>query len=97
MNNRRLLATGIVGSAICALGCVTPIFVVALGAVGLSAMTGYLDYVLFPGLAVFPGSTAAKSCKGGGSGPAPQDRFHRPGRPRRKFANGSPRHPIALA
>ncbi len=46
MNNRRLMRTGIVGSVICGLGCVTPIFVVALGAVGLSAMTGYLDYGL---------------------------------------------------
>ncbi len=57
MKDRKLLRTGIVGSAICALGCVTPVFVVALGAVGLSAMTGYLDYVLFPGLAVFLGLT----------------------------------------
>ena len=57
MNNLGLLRTGIIGSVICALGCVTPIFVVALAAVGLSAMTGYLDYVLFPGLAVFLGLT----------------------------------------
>ena len=57
MNNRGLLRTGIVGSVICAVGCVTPIFVIALGAIGLSAMTAYLDYVLFSGLAVFLGLT----------------------------------------
>ncbi len=55
MNNRRLMRTGIAGAAICALGCVTPIFVIALGVVGLSALTGYLDFVLFPGLALFLG------------------------------------------
>ena len=37
--------------------CFTPILVVLLGAVGLSAALGWLDYVLFPALAFFVGLT----------------------------------------
>ncbi|HEY3074269.1 MAG TPA: mercury resistance system transport protein MerF [Burkholderiales bacterium] len=54
---RRLLHVGIVGTAIAALCCFTPVLVVLLGAVGLAALTGYLDYVLFPALAFFIGLT----------------------------------------
>ena len=53
----RLLRVGIVGTVIAALCCFTPILVVLLGAVGLAALTGYLDYVLFPALAFFIGLT----------------------------------------
>jgi mercuric ion transport protein len=53
MNDKRLLKTGIIGSVIVALCCVTPILVVLFGVVGLSALVGYLDYVLLPALAVF--------------------------------------------
>jgi len=55
MENRRLLGVGIVGTVIAALCCFTPILVVLLGAVGLSAVVGWLDYVLLPALAVFVG------------------------------------------
>ena len=44
---------GIIGTVIVALCCFTPILVVLFGIVGLSAVVGYLDYVLFPILAVF--------------------------------------------
>jgi len=47
----------IVGSAIVALCCVTPILVIALGALGFAAIVGWLDLVLFPMLAVFLGLT----------------------------------------
>ncbi len=57
MKSNGLLATGIIGTAITALCCFTPVFVVLLGAVGLSALTGYLDYVLLPALAIFVGLT----------------------------------------
>jgi mercuric ion transport protein len=40
----------LVGTIIVALCCFTPILVVSLGVVGLSAFTPYLDYVLFPAL-----------------------------------------------
>ncbi len=51
--NDRLLKMGIIGTVIIALCCFTPILVVLFGIVGLSALVGYLDYVLLPALAVF--------------------------------------------
>ncbi|TAM64008.1 MAG: mercury resistance system transport protein MerF [Rhodanobacter sp.] len=48
---------GAIGSVLVALCCFTPILVILLGAVGLSALTGYLDYVLLPALVVFIGLT----------------------------------------
>ena len=57
MNDKNLLRTGIVGSAIVALCCVTPILVIAFGALGLAALVGWLDFVLFPMLAAFLGLT----------------------------------------
>ena len=56
-SDRRLLTTGIIGTAIVALCCFTPILVVLFGIVGLSAVLGWLDYVLFPALAFFIGLT----------------------------------------
>ncbi len=53
MNDRKLLRTGIVGAAIAAICCFTPAAVILVSAVGLSAIVGYLDYVLFPALAAF--------------------------------------------
>ena len=58
MNDKTLLRTGIVGSVIVALCCVTPILVVAVSALGLAAVVGWLDFVLFPLLAFFLGLTA---------------------------------------
>ena len=51
--NDRLLKMGIIGTVIAALCCFTPVLAVLLGVVGLSAVVGYLDYVLFPALAAF--------------------------------------------
>ena len=45
-----LLKTGIVIALIC---CATPVLVILLGAIGLSAMVGWLDMVLLPALAIF--------------------------------------------
>ena len=53
MNDRKLLGVGIVGTVVAALCCFTPLLVVVLGAVGLSAALGWLDYVLLPALAFF--------------------------------------------
>lgn len=53
MNEKTLLRTGVIGSVIAAICCVTPALVVLVTAVGLSAVVAYLDYVLFPALAVF--------------------------------------------
>ncbi len=49
----RLLQIGIIGSIIAAICCFTPVLVVLLGAIGLSALIGYLDIVLLPALAIF--------------------------------------------
>ena len=57
MTNNKLLCTGVGGSVIAAICCFTPLLVVVLGAVGLSAWLGWLDYVLFPALALFLGIT----------------------------------------
>jgi len=48
-----LLKFGVISTIIAALCCFTPVLVVLLGVVGLSALTGYLDYVLFPALGFF--------------------------------------------
>ena len=53
MNDRTLLRTGIIGTLVAAVCCFTPALVVLLGAVGLSAWLGWLDYVLLPALALF--------------------------------------------
>lgn len=55
--SRRLLRIGVVGSVVAAICCFTPVLAVLLGAVGLSAMIGYLDVVLLPALAIFLGLT----------------------------------------
>lgn len=57
MDNRTLLKTGIAGSVIAARCCATPVLVIALGVVGLSAWAGWLDYVLIPALVIFVGIT----------------------------------------
>ena len=54
---KTLVRVGIVGTVLVALCCFTPILVVGLAVVGLSALTGYLDVVLLPALAVFIGLT----------------------------------------
>ncbi|MDX1605239.1 MAG: mercury resistance system transport protein MerF [Candidatus Competibacterales bacterium] len=57
MKDRTLLKTGITGSVIAAICCFTPLLVVTLAAVGLSAWIGWLDYVLLPALVLFLGLT----------------------------------------
>ncbi len=52
-SNNRLLKVGVIGTVIAALCCFTPVLVILLGVVGLSALTGYLDYVLLPALCIF--------------------------------------------
>ena len=54
---KTLLRVSIIGTVLVALCCFTPILVILLAAVGLSALTGYLDYVLLPALVFFIGLT----------------------------------------
>jgi mercuric ion transport protein len=53
MTEKGLLRVGIIGTVVAALCCFTPVLVVLLAAVGLSAAIGWLDYVLLPALALF--------------------------------------------
>ncbi len=58
MKDRNLLRAGLIGSAVAAVCCFTPALVILVSAVGLSAVIGYLDYVLLPALALFLALTA---------------------------------------
>ena len=75
MNNRKLLGIGIVGTVIAAICCFTPVLGILLGVVGLSAWLGWLDYVLFPALAVFIGITIYALVRRGKT-PAPSVERH---------------------
>ncbi|WP_299625524.1 mercury resistance system transport protein MerF [Pelagibius sp.] len=57
MSADSLLKTGVIGTVVAALCCFTPLLVVVLGALGLSALVGVLDYILLPALAFFVGLT----------------------------------------
>ena len=57
MQDRTLLKVGGIGSLIAAVCCFTPVLVVLLSALGLSALVGWLDLVLFPTLILFLGLT----------------------------------------
>ncbi len=56
-NPKTLLRMSVIGTVLVALCCVTPILVILFGTIGLAALTGYLDVVLFPALAFFIGLT----------------------------------------
>jgi len=58
MKKSTLLKTGIIGTAVAALCCFTPVLVILFGAVGLAAWVGHLDAVLMPALVFFLGLTA---------------------------------------
>ena len=51
--NKKLFNTGLIGTVIAALCCFTPILVILLGAIGLSAIVGWLDFILLPALGIF--------------------------------------------
>lgn len=73
MNDRKLLRTGLIGSAVAAVCCFTPVLVLLVAGVGLSAVVGYLDYGLFPALFAFMGLTAwALYLRSGRAGPNPK-------------------------
>lgn len=48
----RLARTGVIGAAVVALCCAVPVLVLLFGTVALSALLGWIDYVLWPALAV---------------------------------------------
>jgi|GEM_PF-159984 len=50
---KKTLYATLVGTFLVALGCFTPLLVAAVGLLGLSVIIPYLDYFLFPALALF--------------------------------------------
>lgn len=50
MNHRQWFGTGVLASVVLALCCFTPILIILIGALGLSALAGWLDVVLIPAL-----------------------------------------------
>lgn len=58
MNDKALLKTGVIGAVIAAICCFTPLLVIILGAVGLSAWLLWLDYAVFAALIAFLGLIA---------------------------------------
>ncbi|MBL4739644.1 MAG: mercury resistance system transport protein MerF [Sneathiella sp.] len=48
MADKKTLRAGIIGTIIGAICCFTPLLVLLLGAAGLSAWLGWVDYALFP-------------------------------------------------
>jgi mercuric ion transport protein len=48
--SKKEIYVALAGTILIALCCFTPILVITLGVVGLSAFTPYLDYVLLPAL-----------------------------------------------
>ena len=53
MTREKLLKVGVIGTIGTGLCCFTPILVILLTTIGLSAISGWLDIVLLPALAVF--------------------------------------------
>ena len=80
MKTSALIKTGATGVIISVLCCFTPVLTLFLGAVGLIAWVGYLDYVLMPALLFFAGliiyattRDSKTSCVEHGGGQTPKD------------------------
>jgi len=72
MRDRTIITTGVIGGALAAICCATPLLAVVLGAVGLTAWLAKADYVLMPALIICLGLIGIglyRSC-------ARQDRAH---------------------
>ncbi len=73
LQDDKLLKRGIIGSTIAAVCCFTPLLVIAFTGVGLSALTGGLDYFLFPMLFASLGAVAfALYLRSGKTGTSPK-------------------------
>jgi mercuric ion transport protein len=55
MKAKSMIWTGGIGASVAALCCFTPVLLIVLPAFGLAAWLGWIDWVLFPALAVFLG------------------------------------------
>jgi mercuric ion transport protein len=52
MRDRALITAGIIGGALAAICCATPLLAVVLGTVGLTAWLAKADYVVIPALII---------------------------------------------
>lgn len=57
MKPKNALIASLTGTIVVAICCFTPILVIGLGALGLGAWIGYLDYILLPALGILVGLT----------------------------------------
>ena len=72
MSENRSLKASIISTVVAALCCFTPVLVIGLGAVGLSAWVSGIDYVIFPIMFVSMGFAAnALYVRSGRAGPRP--------------------------
>ena len=72
-NPDRMLKWGLGGALFTALCCFTPLLVIVVAGVGLSALTGWLDYALFPLLFLLLAVVAqALWLRAGRRGPSPK-------------------------
>jgi mercuric ion transport protein len=53
MEKDRWFKVGLLGTIVTAICCTTPLLPWVFGLLGLAALTGYLDYVLFPLMGIF--------------------------------------------
>lgn len=58
MNDKVLLRTGVIGATIAVICCFTPLLIIILGTVGLSAWLLWFDYAVFAALIAFLGMIA---------------------------------------
>jgi mercuric ion transport protein len=58
MAEKSLLYTGVCGTCVSGICCVTPLAVIGLTTLGFSSLVGWLDYVLIPSFAGFAALTA---------------------------------------
>jgi mercuric ion transport protein len=73
MGDRALITTGVIGAALAAICCATPLLAVVFGTIGLTGWLAKADYVVIPALVICLGLIAfslyrKRSRRGGAHG-----------------------------
>lgn len=63
ISDKKLLGIGIGGTALAAICCFTPALVILLGALGLSTLLAFADFVLLPALVMFAALTVVAALR----------------------------------
>lgn len=85
MRDATLIKAGVVGTVVAAICCATPVLVIGLGALGLSAWLGWADYAAMAALVAFAllagygfyrrrSSSAGACCMTPGESPGPSSK-----------------------